>query len=1065
MKRSMGILLALLVVGSTLYGAFSFTPVLGSSSGNEAYDEFWSILNKEAYLVYEFNKSLALMSPNRTIGSELIINSRRGELNAANISAQVWIVLEELKKSGVKLHYTAEELREMARNISQHGLPNETVKELKSQGWTDEEIRALEEYIARNSQNITSGFDMESFLVNFSRAFVEVGFKYVNYETWAFEKMNWFNPSSVPTDGYKNWERQIVPPLQDEWSKFYGSYLKGNVNGMLLQLLTLINGAEKVISNSTKVEGGGVVKTLYIKRTPVLSGLKTTAQSSSSSDKSIYYWPGALSAYRTMREIYVLLEAMKLGNKNPELKAMLNQKVAKLKDDLVAYVSSVNVDPSPSPNPPNPSPLPIPCSTGKCYLSSGSPAAETLEASTKNPALNVNDNYGYIDGLQVTLEKSLRSDGHLEYRIRIVFSVERNQISNVNITLTTPQGTDSVHYSTLTTGQHEWESKTFISSGTITSPGDTVVIDGNVKITYVSTDSPTPNSAPISTYSIPASGPREQEVTKSFHFRVTYDDLVQASNVHAHLILQPSSVSAGDQVTFRLSVENYNNVSIHGHWRAGIEIPDENGVVWTKHCSGNLTIGASSSSTVTIATVSYPKAGDYRYWVTFSFGDDDNSKTINGTLHVSGSSGGSTGYRLWIEGVTPEPAYPKEGDTVKFNVRIDSSYRDTQKALVKLYVDNKLKDSKPLNVSVSGVSVTLQWLAQAGEHKWRVELWRIGISESATGSLKSDNLLSANGGVLSTGGKDDSVLEDTDNGVVCVGDYPYVGNLKISPSVIHPNQEVNFTVTLENRRYHGSNGITIFVKDEQGNILFSDYFSFFDEINQQKTKTYHPMISSIGTHKYTLYVKTYPEYSLNTASLSVRSSGSFLEQVSFSCTNMYFNYHWSHLIYEAPLSCTATVRNPTNKRIIIDSVEIVNMSFPFDSDWTIEHPSRLDKNSTGNIVFKTTVTAGESKVLLWWRVEVWIDLIYQISGLPEDADEGTIMTYHARYTKIHVSADKKDVVADSFINLIGICSEYYETKGLLTIISQGSKDLKDTLAVLNGIVQFGKWVLGKLQGG
>ena len=383
-----------------------------------------------------------------------------------------------------------------------------------------------------------------------------------------------------------------------------------------------------------------------------------------------------------------------------------------------------------------------------------------------------------------------------------------------------------------------------------------------------------------------------------------------------------------------------------------------------------------------------------------------------------------------------------------------------------LYIDTKSIDSKKIDVSTSGASVTLQWLAHAGEHEWRVELWRIGISESATESLKSDNLLGASIGVLSTGGKDDNLLEDTDNGVVYVGDYPYVGNLKISPSVIYPNQEVNFTITLENRKYRGPNGITIFVEDEHGNILFSDYFSF-DEINQQKTKTYHPTISSIGTHKYTLYVKTYPEYSLNTASLSVRSGGQFIEQVSFSCTNMYFNYNWRHFVYEAPLSCTATVVNPTNKRIIIDNVEIVNMSFPFDSEWTIEHPSRIDKNSTGNIVFKTTVTAGESKVLLWWRAEVWIDLIYQISGLPEDADEGTTMIYHARYTKIHVSADKMDVVFDSITNGIALVPEIDSLKEIVILIKTPSelKKVKNAISVLSKLISFGKYVIGKLSGG
>jgi len=728
MKGFGGAVLVLVILGATFYGALSFTPVFGSTSNTETYDEFWRILNREAYLIYEFNESLKALSPNKTIGTELISNSRMGELNAANISAQVWIALQELKKSGVKLHYTAEELREMARNISEHGLPNETIRELKSQGWTDEEIKALEEYIARNANSITSGFDMESFLVNFSKAFVLVGFKYASYEAWTFEKMNWFDSGPASDEllsPYKNAPRQIVPDLKDRWLDFYSSYESGNVNGMLLDLLAMVSEVEKIISSSQKLDNGGVIVAKYTERTPVLGTLGTSGGSSLASQAS-YYWPGALSSYRTMREIYVLLEAMKLGNNNLELKAMLNQKVAKLKDELVAYVPSESVSPVPSPNPPNPSPLPIPCSGGKCLLSSSSPAAETSESSsTKNPALDVDSNYGYIDGVQITLIKSLRSDGHVEYRIRVEFSVESNRISNVNITLTTPDGSDSVHYSTLSTGQHTWESKTFISSGTITSPGDSIVIDGNVKITYISTDSPTPNSAPISVKTQPLSAPREQELDRSFYFRVTYNDLVQASNVHVRLTIQPSSVSVGDQVTFRLTVENDNNASIKGYWRASIEISDENNVRHTKPYSGDLTVGAKSSATVTIATVSYPYKGDYKYSVTFHFGDSANSETINGTLHVSASSGGSTDYRLWIESVSVKPEYPKEGDTVNFTVKVNSGYPDSKHVRVKLFVDGRLVDLKELNVGTSGASVTLHWLAEAGEHSYTIKAYRL----------------------------------------------------------------------------------------------------------------------------------------------------------------------------------------------------------------------------------------------------------------------------------------------------------------------------------------------------
>lgn len=143
---------------------------------SDSYEAFWDILNREAELV------VGIENGNLSLAPELIQNSRLGADNAANISALIWQALEDLKASGVKTYYTAEELREMAQNISENGLPQENVDALKEQGWTDEQIQALEEYIVQNGANITEDFNMTAFLKDFSMAFVEVGFKYNHYE-------------------------------------------------------------------------------------------------------------------------------------------------------------------------------------------------------------------------------------------------------------------------------------------------------------------------------------------------------------------------------------------------------------------------------------------------------------------------------------------------------------------------------------------------------------------------------------------------------------------------------------------------------------------------------------------------------------------------------------------------------------------------------------------------------------------------------------------------------------------------------------------------------------------
>jgi len=64
---------------------------------------------------------------------------------------------------------------------------------------------------------------------------------------------------------------------------------------------------------------------------------------------------------------------------------------------------------------------------------------------------------------------------------------------------------------------------------------------------------------------------------------------------------------------------------------------------------------------------------------------------------------------------------------VSFDVKSDSSYQGTKRAIVKLYVDDELKDLKKVNVSTSSASVSLHWVAQAGEHSYSLvdnqELW------------------------------------------------------------------------------------------------------------------------------------------------------------------------------------------------------------------------------------------------------------------------------------------------------------------------------------------------------
>ncbi|WP_246112310.1 hypothetical protein [Thermococcus aciditolerans] len=217
MRKAVGVLLITLLLGSIVAAAGSTAYATTVEAQNDPYEKFWEILNREAELVVRLNAT-----GNTTLVKELIQNSRFGAENAANISALIWQAMEELKASGVKTYYTAEELREMAQNISQNGLPQETVEALKAQGWTDEQVQALEDYIAKNAGEINEDFNMTAFLKDFSMAFIDVAFKYNEYGAWGLKTGYWKNIGEAPSTAGSS--LQINPVLKRSWIETYASY-------------------------------------------------------------------------------------------------------------------------------------------------------------------------------------------------------------------------------------------------------------------------------------------------------------------------------------------------------------------------------------------------------------------------------------------------------------------------------------------------------------------------------------------------------------------------------------------------------------------------------------------------------------------------------------------------------------------------------------------------------------------------------------------------------------------------------------------------------------------------
>ncbi len=540
MRKVAGILVVVLVLGLAVSSAVSSGAFVSASKmvdSNSAYNEFWDILENESYLVYTLN-----VTHNLSAAPVLVKNSRRGEENAAEISALIWVARNELKASGVKTYYTADELRAMAQNISKNGLPEDTVKSLKEQGWTDDEIKALEDYIRKNADSITSGFDVLEFLKNFSRAFVRVGFRYANYETWALEKWKWFDSKNF--NGVLPSNASINPLLADEWVDLYEAYSEGNTTKLLDAVNSLSSKMYGLLTSPSSFKGlsedltGGNIMLYYTTVTSAVfyrGGFVVIKTSSTRYDwndlkritsTTMYYWPAALKAYNLTRQIYTVAQAIELGNGNPELRWILNEKMDELKDSLKVYVSESTTETPIKRAPPvyiEPPHQPIGMqSRGGSGFSlpaagTGTSARDTTTSRTPTEieleALTPDNNEGKLTVSDVSVIVDSESSNSVRYRIKVTVEAENNVVNNVSVHLTddTTGGSDSGSLGNIyEDSSTSWTSREFTASVT----GDSIKIHGSVSITYTPSCGPAPTSTRGET--VPATCNVPHTITESY---------------------------------------------------------------------------------------------------------------------------------------------------------------------------------------------------------------------------------------------------------------------------------------------------------------------------------------------------------------------------------------------------------------------------------------------------------------------------------------------------------------------------------------------------------------------
>ncbi|AMQ18664.1 hypothetical protein A0127_05520 [Thermococcus peptonophilus] len=482
-----------------------------SEDTTSVYNAFWDILNREAMLVLEAQEG------NTTAAQELITNSREGEKNAAQISALVWEALEELDSSGVKLYYTEEELRGMAQEIKQKGLPSETVKTLREQGWSDGEIQALQNYIIQNADNITGDFNMSEFLENFSTAFVKVGFKYAHYETFGLEKWKWGSTENFT--GNLPQDVSINPLLAEEWVNFYKAYLERNSTELeeSIEVLSSRTYALLTSHSSFKARAELLRNGSLILRHETVTGVDfysngfAVIKTSSDYDDwrnlkkvtvtDTYYWPAALRTYNLTRQVYVIVMAMNQGNDNPELWWILNQKVDELKEALKVYVSEsvtekpLKIKPSLPPISIEPPKQPIgtlSSSGGSLSTQSTSEAPTTLKPTeVERKTLDPYTQEGILNAGVSVIPVEV-TDSFIQYQVVVSMKAKNNVVTDVRISVHGTGLSDSGEIGMIhpDDGEVDWTS----SISDKVRGSNQVIVSGKVKITYTSNSGPTPNS-------------------------------------------------------------------------------------------------------------------------------------------------------------------------------------------------------------------------------------------------------------------------------------------------------------------------------------------------------------------------------------------------------------------------------------------------------------------------------------------------------------------------------------------------------------------------------------------
>ncbi len=935
MSRWIGLILVGLMLGMSFSAAVTQSFV--SAESDSSYQEFWSILNKEAELIVKLNST-----KNATLAQELIQNSRLGALNAVNISAQIWQALEELKASGVKTYYSAEELRRMAENISKNGLPEETVQALKSQGWSDEEIKALQEYITKNADNITTGFNMTAFLENFSTAFIKVAFKYNNYETWGWKKLLNANTTSLNLPILTTWEEKSSVPFI--WQKFK-EFNKTFQNASLQEKISLIENLkkqiinfskenkEKIISTTSKVtyanntsgyercfvnppnnqEGGDdVIGNKYIRPPIKNSSPINLLKNLSNSTRLAVGFESVTKSRRVLVQgdyVIIMIVTKSYHEKLIPIDCSVHvsastsyelyywnvfKALEKLSDLEVLLKAEELGDNNPHLNKLVQN---ITSQLGEYFKTSlrgeylenfhlrgvyttPKPLAnpQKRKVTSSAPLNALSNEQGYLS-IGVSVVKEEVTKNYATYRVEASLKAEDNTVSDVSVKVSGSGLSDSKHYEVIhpADGVITWYSK---PSGEIHG-SDVVTVSGTVTVTYTPSDHDLPTSITPPEEGL-NSNSQSRTVTISYSGTIRLGNTIDKSKVQFQILPSSSSVKPGENVTFYVRVHNGNNAMINGSYELNIAVPGSSEPI-TKR--GHVSLNPNSNSgLIPVTTITYTETGTYGYSGTFDF--DGYEKHDDGDITVKDNNDNVGS--LIIESVSISPQEPRDGSAVNFTVKVKSTYSTSQDVKLKLFVNGNLVNVTQGSInSNSEGTFNLHWLAEKGEHSYTIKAYSI------------------------IGGQE--FMDDEESGSISVASpsQQFAVKLEAFPRELVGGGTVYFTVKVFNyvnsaysiRGYVvGEDGSKVYPKDEE-------YFEARLPANGNYTTYFDLPVSGIGNHTYMLYVDNYGGES-HTDSVKIEVEPPTVQTAVMNCGDLLLSAEKGNFVLD--LSCEVYFTNPTD---------------------------------------------------------------------------------------------------------------------------------------------------------